>query len=119
MKISLVTATYNCAPTIRDCLRSVADQGHSDLEHIVVDGASTDGTVEILRQEAGQIHRLISEHDRVIYDALNKGVAAASGEVVGFLHADDVFADTKVLEDIAAAFVDRRVHAVYGDLTYV
>jgi glycosyltransferase involved in cell wall biosynthesis len=119
VKISLVTATYNCASTIRDCLRSVAEQGHSNIEHIVVDGASTDGTVEILRQEAGRIHRLISERDKGIYDALNKGVARASGEVVGFLHADDVFADAKVLEEIAAAFEDPGVHAVYGDLTYV
>lgn len=119
MKISLVTATYNCAPTIRDCLRSVAEQAHTDIEHIVVDGASSDGTVEILRQEADGIDRVISERDKGIYDALNKGVAAASGQVVGFLHADDVFADANVLGDIAAAFRDPGVHAVYGDLTYV
>ena len=119
MKISLVTATFNCAPTIRDCLRSVAEQGHPNIEHIVVDGASTDGTVEILRQQAARIYRVISERDKGIYDALNKGVAAASGEVLGFLHADDVFADAKVLADIAAAFHDPSVHAVYGDLTYV
>lgn len=119
MKISLITATYNCAPTIRDCLRSVAEQEHSEIEHIVVDGASTDGTVEILQQWAGQIDQVLSERDRGIYDALNKGVSRASGEVVGFLHADDVFADARVLSEVAAAFQSPQVQAVYGDLTYV
>lgn len=119
MKISLVTATYNCASTIRDCLRSVAEQRHSDIEHIVIDGASTDGTVEILRQQASRIDRVISEQDRGIYDALNKGIAVASGDVVGFLHADDVFADAMVLTDVAKAFQNQGIQAVYGDLTYV
>ena len=119
VKITVVTATYNCVSTIRDCLRSVAEQRHPYIEHVVVDGVSTDGTIEILHQQVSQIDRIISEPDKGIYDALNKGVAHASGEVVGFLHADDVFADAGVLEDIAAAFQNPDVDAVYGDLTYV
>lgn len=119
MRISVVTATYNCASTMSDCLRSVAEQRHTDLEHIVVDGASTDGTVQLLHQNANQIDRIISEPDKGIYDALNKGVALASGEVVGFLHADDLYSDAMVLEEIAAAFQNPDVEAVYGDLTYV
>lgn len=119
MKITVVTATYNCASTIGDCLRSVAGQTHSDIEHIVVDGASTDGTVDLLHQQASQVSRIISEPDKGIYYALNKGVAHASGEVVGFLHADDLYADQRVLEDVAIAFQNPDVEAVYGDLTYV
>lgn len=119
MKITVVTATYNCASTIGDCLRSVAGQTHSDIEHIVVDGASTDGTVDLLHQRATQLSRIISEPDKGIYDALNKGVAQASGDVVGFLHADDLYADQRVLEDVAIAFQNPDVDAVYGDLTYV
>ncbi len=119
MKITVVTATYNCASTIGDCLRSVAGQTHSDIEHIVVDGASVDGTVDFLHQRASQLSRIISEPDKGIYDALNKGVAHASGDIVGFLHADDLYADSTVLEDVALAFQDPDVDAVYGDLTYV
>lgn len=119
MKITVVTATYNCVSTIGDCLRSVAGQTHPDVEHIVVDGASEDGTVDFLYQHASQFSRIISEPDKGIYDALNKGVAHASGDIVGFLHADDLYADNTVLEDVAFAFLDPEVDAVYGDLTYV
>jgi glycosyltransferase involved in cell wall biosynthesis len=117
MKISVITATYNCAATIEDCLRSVASQSHGDREHIIIDGASTDGTADILRRTSDV--RFVSEPDRGIYDALNKGIAAASGEIIGFLHADDLYADDKVLEAIAGAFEDPAVDAVYGDLVYV
>ncbi len=119
MKITVVTATYNCASTIGACLRSVAGQTHPDTEHIVVDGASRDGTVDVLHRHSGQLSRIISEPDKGIYDALNKGVANASGDIVGFLHADDLYADNKVLEDVAVAFQNPEVDAVYGDLTYV
>ncbi|MBK8085083.1 MAG: glycosyltransferase [Devosia sp.] len=119
MKITVVTATYNCASTIGDCLRSVAGQTHPHIEHIVVDGASGDGTVDVLHRHASQLSRIISEPDNGIYDALNKGVANASGDIVGFLHADDLYADNKVLEDVAVAFQNPEVDAVYGDLTYV
>lgn len=119
VKISIVTATYNCASTIEDCLRSVAGQQHDEIEHVVIDGASSDQTLPLLRQHAGQIDCLVSEADGGIYDALNKGVALTTGEVVGFLHADDLYAHPRVLSAIADAFRDPEVDAVYGDLTYV
>lgn len=119
MKISIITATWNCAGTIADCLASVAGQSYPDREHIVIDGVSSDGTLAILETHRAQLAVLISEPDRGIYDALNKGIAQASGDVIGFLHADDLYADPEVLARIAAAFVDPAVDAVYGDLVYV
>ena len=119
LKISVVTATWNCAETISDCLASVASQSYSDIEHVVIDGASTDSTLSILQKHRSQIDTLISEKDRGIYDALNKGIAHSTGDVVGFLHADDVFDSPDVLKKVAEAFSDRRVCAVYGDLLYV
>ena len=97
----------------------MASQSHRDIEHVVIDGASTDGTQEILAAHRDRIAVLVSEPDDGIYDALNKGIGLASGEVVGFLHADDIFADDQVIARIAAAFRDLAVDAVYGDLVYV
>jgi len=119
MKISIITATRNCASTIADCLASVAGQSYPDREHIVIDGASTDGTLAVLEAHRAQLAVLISEPDQNPYDAINKGIARASGEVIGFLHADDRYADAEVLARIAAAFADPTVDAVYGDLVYV
>lgn len=116
---SIVTATWNCATTLADCLSSVASQEGVCLEHIVIDGASTDGTQELLAHHRDQLATLVSEPDHGIYDALNKGVSLASGEIVGFLHADDVYAGPHVLARVAAAFSDPAVSAVYGDLEYV
>ena len=119
MKISIITATWKCAGTIADCLASVAGQSYPDREHLVIDGASTDGTLAILEAHRAQLAVLISEPDRGTYDALNKGIARASGEVIGFLNADDLYADPEVLARIATAFADPAVDAVYGDLVYV
>lgn len=119
LKISVITATYNREDTVQDALDSVASQTYGAIEHVVIDGASTDGTVGILKRNRSRIAVLVSERDDGIYDALNKGIASATGEVVGFLHADDVFADERVIERIAAAFHDPAVDAVYGDLVYV
>lgn len=119
MKISIITVTYNGRETVADCLASVAAQSHADREHVVIDGASTDGTLDLLEAHRAQLAVLVSEPDRGIYDALNKGLARASGDVVGLLHADDVFADAGVLERVAKAFADPAVDAVYGDLVYV
>lgn len=118
-RISIITATYNCAATLGDALDSVATQNYSNYEHVLIDGASKDGTLALLESRRGQIATLISEPDRGIYDALNKGIHNATGDVVGFLHADDVYADARVLERIAAAFANPSVTAVYGDLQYV
>lgn len=119
MKISVVTTTYNCVATVADSLASVAGQSHAECEHIVIDGASTDGTLGVLRERAQSLAVLVSEPDSGIYFGLNKGIARASGEVVGLLHADDVYAHAGVLAHIAEAFADPKVDAVYGDLEYV
>jgi glycosyltransferase involved in cell wall biosynthesis len=119
MKISIITATYNCAATLGDALDSVAAQQYGNIEHVLVDGASTDGTLALLESRRGPLSSLVSEPDKGIYDALNKGIARATGEVIGFLHADDIYADELVLQRIADAFADPAVSAVYGDLQYV
>lgn len=116
--ISIITVVFNGARTIKDTLDSVASQTYPALEHIVVDGGSTDGTVEILAHHEGQI-RWISEPDRGIFDAMNKGIHLATGDVVGFLNADDLYADDSVLEQVAAAFSDSSTDACYSDLVYV
>lgn len=118
-KITLITATFNSARTLSACLASVRAQGASGLEHIVIDGGSRDGTLEVLDAHRDQISTLVSEPDNGIYEALNKGLARATGEVVGFLHADDEWADARVFQRISTAFEDPEVEAVYGDLLYV
>lgn len=119
MKISVITATYNCAATLRTTLESVAVQTHRDIEHLVIDGGSMDGTVDLVKHWTA--HPIIWESmkDKGVYDALNKGITKATGDVIGFLHADDVLQDEFVLEKIAEAFEDSAVQAVYGDLVYV
>jgi glycosyltransferase involved in cell wall biosynthesis len=119
LKISIVTAVYNNRETIASALDSVLAQTDAYYDLVVIDGGSTDGTLEILNHYADRIEVLVSESDRGIYHALNKGIQQASGDVVGFLHSDDLFADTGVLSRIAVAFVDPGVEAVYGDLLYV
>lgn len=117
--ISIITATWNCAKTLPDCLESIARQDYSLREHIIVDGASTDGTISVVNQHIDQVAVFKSEQDKGIYDALNKGINLATGDVVGFLHADDIYASGDVLSKIAKAFEDPSVCAVFGDLEYV
>lgn len=119
MKISIITAVFNREKTIADAVVSVRNQLHDDVEHIVIDGASTDGTLEILRNNLDKSATLISESDSGIYYALNKGLDLATGDVVGVLHSDDYFADEQVLADVRLAFTDSDVDVVYGDLDYV
>ncbi|ROH89147.1 glycosyltransferase [Stagnimonas aquatica] len=118
-KISIITVCYNSASTIRDTLRSVADQTHPHIEHIIVDGGSSDETVSLVQQYRRHSGPLVSEPDRGIYDAMNKGLALASGDVVGFLNSDDAYADTNVLSRVAEVFAMQTVDACYGDLVYV
>ena len=119
MKVSVVTACFNSAKTIADTLCSVAAQDHAQVEHIVVDGGSRDDTLAIIDRHRQGIASLVSEPDRGVYDAMNKGIALASGEVVGFLNSDDMYADQAVLSDVAAAFARPEVIACYGYLVYV
>jgi glycosyltransferase involved in cell wall biosynthesis len=119
MKISVITATYNSAATLADTLRSINEQTHPEVEHIIVDGASSDGTLELVRSQGRRVATVVSEPDRGIYDAMNKGLRLASGDVVGLLNSDDFLASPDVLATIARAFADPDVDAVYGDLCYV
>ncbi len=119
MLISIITAVFNRKDVIAHAVQSLYGQCGADLEHIVVDGASSDGTVDVLHSLTDARMRLVSEPDLGIYDALNKGLARATGEVVGFLHSDDFYADSYVLKSVAEAFADPQVDAVYGDLDYV
>lgn len=119
MKISVITVCFNSAKTIGSTLESVRMQSHGDIEHIVVDGGSSDGTLEIVSQTGGHVARLISESDNGIYDAMNKGLAIATGEVVGFLNSDDVFNGEDVLSKISHALSNPAIDACYGDLVYV
>lgn len=119
MKISIVTAVFNRAHCIADAIASVQRQRGVDLEYVIIDGASTDGTLDILKACLDQRAILVSEPDNGIYDALNKGFARAGGDIVGVMHSDDFYADDEVLERVAAAFSDPEVDAVYGDLDYV
>jgi len=119
LKITIVTAVFNRAATVGEALASVRSQSWPEVEHVVIDGGSTDGTVPILQRHRNQLAVLVSEPDQGIYDALNKGLERATGDVIGLMHSDDFFADDRVLERVAAAFADPLVDAVYGDLDYV
>ncbi len=119
MKISVITAVRNCRTTIGSAIDSVCRQTYSDLEYVVVDGMSDDGTDDVIREKASVINRSIRESDTGIYDALNKGLGAATGDVVGFLHADDFLATDHAVQQIANKFQDDNLDAVYGDLVYV
>jgi glycosyltransferase len=119
MKLSIITVCYNSAATIRDAVESVLAQQGVELEYIVIDGKSTDDTVDLLQGYGKRITQLVSEPDQGIYDAMNKGVALATGEIVGILNSDDFYANHSVLEAVVAAFADDSVECVYGDLDYV
>lgn len=118
MKISIITATYNSAATIRDTLTSIAGQQYPSIEHIIVDGLSKDNTLQIVNEFA-HVAKVVSEKDNGIYDAMNKGVQLATGEVVGILNSDDFYTGPSILAKVAVAFEDPSVEAVYGDLQYV
>jgi len=120
MKITIVTVCYNSSNTIRDTLRSVASQSHRDIEHIVIDGGSKDTTLDVVREHGGHLARIVSEPDKGIYDAMNKGFTLATGQFVGFLNADDILASGDAVASVArVAASDDSIDAVYGDLQYV
>ena len=119
IKISLITACFNSVNTISDTIQSIKCQTYSNVEYVIVDGGSKDNTLAVISQYLDNNTILISEPDNGIYDALNKGIGLATGEVIGFLHADDVYAHRDVLANIVAAFEDPEISAVYGDLQYV
>ncbi|MCH2179371.1 MAG: glycosyltransferase [Mariniblastus sp.] len=119
MKISVITAVHNSIDTIQSAIDSVRNQNQSPIEHVVIDGMSDDGTGAILEQNKNDLANLIREPDQGIYDALNKGIRAATGDIIGFLHADDLLASPKALSWVADKFQSGNFDAVYADLAYV
>ena len=119
MKISVVTAVFNRRDTVAEAIASVREQSWKDVEHVIQDGGSTDGTLAILQSCADDRTRLVSERDAGLYDAINRGIARASGDVIGLMHSDDLFAHDRVLERVAEALATTGADGVYGDLDYV
>ena len=121
MKISIITVTFNSEKTLRYTIESVLNQNYDDIEYLIIDGGSTDSTLDIIKcyepKFEGKLH-YISEPDKGIYDAMNKGILMATGNVVGFLNSDDLFIDKKVAEDIVSAF-DTNTDAIYANLYFV
>lgn len=118
-KLSIITVCYNSAKTVQDTIKSVADQKNVNVDHILIDGASTDDTVKIINQYIS-VTTLVSEKDNGIYDAMNKGIALATGgSVVGMLNADDCYENENVLEEVAQIFMDSSIDACFGNLVYV
>jgi len=116
--VSIITATFNAETTLSDCIESVSEQS-VDVEHIIIDGASTDGTLKLVEHYRDSLAKVVSEPDKGIYDAMNKGLKLATGDVIGILNADDFYSSGDVLEKISAIFSDADVDACYGDLVYV
>jgi len=119
IKISVVTAVYNRVETVSESLRSLQSQKYSNVEHIIVDGGSTDGTIALIKPLINQNTQFISEPDHGIYDALNKGFALATGDIIGILHSDDVFFDENVLTNVVEQFEQNSVDFVYGDIQMI
>ena len=119
MKISVITAVFDRADTIRQTIESVRAQTYGDVEHIIQDGGSRDRTMAVVREAADASAVIVSETDNGIYDAINRGIRRASGDVIGLMHSDDFFAGPDVLSKIVDAFSDPTILGVYGDLQYV
>ena len=118
MKISIITISFNAKATIEKTLQSVANQSYKNIEHIIVDGGSKDNTLEICNSFP-HVSKIISEPDRGVYDAFNKGLKLATGDIIGFLNADDVFFNENSVQEIAKAFSENKTHIVYGNLDYI
>ncbi len=119
MKITIITVCYNSISHVEDAINSVASQDYNDIEHIVIDGNSDDGTQKVLEKNCNNLAHWISEEDKGIYDAMNKGIKKATGDVVGILNSDDFYYDNQVISKVADAFKDEGIDAVFGDLIFV
>lgn len=119
MKVSIITITYNSGKSIADAINSVISQTYPNIEYIVVDGKSKDNTVEVVRSFGDKITKFVSEPDKGIYDALNKGIAMATGDVIGFMHSDDLFANEHIIRHVVDKFTANDTDSLYGDLQYV
>ncbi|MBT2562826.1 glycosyltransferase [Pedobacter sp. ISL-68] len=120
MKISLITVVYNGETFLQECFNSVIAQTYADIEYLVIDGGSTDRTLNIIQENQSHIGYFVSEKDKGLYDAINKGIRRATGEVIGILNADDLFAHPDVLTSVAKTFIDQpKIDGLYGDLNYI
>lgn len=118
MKVSIITATFNSAATIRDTLNSINNQSYKNIEHLIIDGQSKDDTLEIVK-EFQHVSKILSEPDKGIYDAMNKGIKMATGEIIAILNSDDFYAHENVIQDIVNIFQSENMQSLYGDLVYV
>jgi len=121
MKVSIITATNNSQKTVEDCIKSIREQEYQNIEHIIIDNKSTDSTLNIINRNKknNNFIKLISEFDNGIYDALNKGINHASGDIIGFLHSDDIFYNCHTIFDIVSFLKKNKYDGVYGNLQYV
>ena len=119
IKISIITVCYNSSSTIRDTLHSVSSQLYKNIEHVIVDGGSSDNTISLVKQFGNRVRKQVSCSDRGIYDAMNKGLAMASGDYVAYLNSDDFYTNNEVIQQVATAINKTNVDAIYGDLSYV
>jgi len=119
LRVSIITSVFNAKETIADTIESVLSQTYSDIEYIVIDAASTDGSIDIIKAYEDKITIFVSEFDNGIYDGHNKGLALATGEIIGFINSDDIFEDRYVIEKIIDRFKSCDCDSVYGDLVYV
>jgi glycosyltransferase involved in cell wall biosynthesis len=119
LKVSLITVVYNAQDTIARCIESVISQKCPDIEHIIIDGGSTDNTLQVINQYRSSISHFVSEPDKGIYDAMNKGIKLATGQIIGTLNADDCLAGTDVLSAVSRVFTENDTDAVYGNLLIV
>ena len=119
MKVSLITVVFNCEDYIEQCIQSVLAQDYLELEYIIIDGRSSDGTRSIIERYTQQLSYYVPEPDYGMYDALNKGIAAATGELIGIVNADDYLIDINIISTVAAYLIRHNADAVYGNLNYV
>lgn len=119
LTISVITVSFNSKLTISDTIKSVITQSHSGIEYILIDGGSSDGTMEIVELYGNKISKVISESDQGIYDAINKGIRVSTGDIIGILNSDDYLTDSNVIQRIADAFEDNDIDAVYGDVQFI
>jgi len=119
MKVSIITATFNSEYTILDCIESVNQQTYTNIEHTIIDGDSHDSTIKIIKNNHSRVKLIISEPDNGIYDAMNKGISIATGDIIGILNSDDLYTDDLVIEKVVEAFTNTKADCVYADLYYV
>lgn len=119
MKVSIITSVYNNELTIEDAIKSVISQNYHNIEYIIIDGFSKDKTFDIIKKYENKIYKFVSEQDNGIYDGLNKGLSYATGDIIGFLHSDDIYADENVISDVVNTFLKNNTDSIYSDLVYV